>query len=68
MVTADSPGVQLTQPGVPATRLEQILVRPDLDDAALVDDDDLVGTLDRRQPMRDHDRRPPADELARARW
>ena len=30
-----------------------------LDDFALVEDDDFVGVDHRREPVRDHDRRPP---------
>ena len=34
----------------------------DLDDARLVEDDDLVGVADRREPVRDRDRRRPCRE------
>ena len=44
------------QARVRAVRREQLGVRPDLDDAPAVEHDDAVGVLDRRQPVRDHDR------------
>ena len=37
---------------------EQLVVRAVLDDPALVDHEDQVGVDDRRQPVRDHERRP----------
>src|SRR5207237_1286380 len=37
---------------------EELLVRPLLDEAAAVDDEDHVGGEDRREPVRDRDRRP----------
>ena len=39
------------------TSLEQLLVGTPLDDPAVVDDDDLVGVADGREPVGDRDRR-----------
>ena len=43
--------------GVEAAGGEQLGVRAALDDPAVVDDEDLVGVADGRQPVRDDDRR-----------
>ena len=51
---ADLHGVQLR---VHTVRAQQRLVRPALDDRAAVHHEDLVGVMDRRQPVRDHERR-----------
>ena len=42
---------------------EQVGVRALLDDASAVEHDDAVAVLDRRQPVRDDDRRAPAHQL-----
>src|SRR2546428_11479433 len=44
--------------GVAAAEVEQLLVRTALDEAAAVEDDDLVGVADGREAVRDRDRRP----------
>jgi len=41
-------------------------MRPLLDDPALVEDQDQVCVRDRRQPVRDHERRPTFHEVAQA--
>ena len=47
-------------------RGEQLLVGAELDDAAAVEHDDLVGVADRREPVRDRDRRPALREPSSA--
>ena len=47
-------------------RREQLGLRSVRDDAAVVEDDDLVGERDRREPVRDDDRRPAAHRLGEA--
>ena len=49
------PGREL---GEAASAGEELLVRPDLDDVSAVEDDDLVGIANGREPVRDGDRRP----------
>src|SRR5919201_1012659 len=49
---------------VDRARRDQLVVRPARGDAALVEDDDLVRERDRREPVRDDQRRPPAHRLA----
>ena len=44
--------------------LEQLVARPARGDPPVLEHDDLVGERDRRQPVRDDDRRPPAHDLA----
>ena len=48
---------------VHAALRDELLVRPHLDDAPLVEDDDAVGRADGRQAVRDDDRRAPAHDL-----
>src|SRR5262245_11771001 len=48
-------------------RPDQVLVHAACGDAAVLEDDDLVGERDRRQAMGDDDRRPAAHRLAQAR-
>ena len=45
-------------------RLEQLGVRAARGDPAVLEHDDLVGERDRREPVRDHERRPPGHHLA----
>ena len=54
------------QPRIDAAAREQLGVRALLDDAAVVEHDDAVGVLDRRQPVRDDDRRAAAASACRA--
>ena len=49
---------------VDRARLEQLVVRAARRDPAAVEHDDLVGERDRREPVRDDDRRPAAHRLA----
>src|SRR5712691_1169647 len=51
---------------VDVARLEQLVVRAAGGDRALVEHDDLVGERDRREAMRDDDRRPAAHHLAQS--
>src|SRR5579875_1220303 len=55
-------GVAADELGVAAAGREQLLVAPALDDPAVVEDDDLLRVADRREPVRDRDRRPPLRE------
>ena len=55
----DPPGVAGDERRVAAAAREQLVVRAELDDAAAVEHDDLVGVADGREPVRDRDRRPP---------
>ena len=48
---------------VVAAAPEQLVVRAALDDLAVVEHDDLVGVADRREAVRDRDRRAPVGEL-----
>ena len=50
------------QRGIHAAGAHEVSVRPTLDDAALVDDDNLVGGLRRGQAVRDRDRGAPTGE------
>ena len=40
----------------------QLVVRPLLDDAAVLEDDDQVGVADRREPVRDHEGRAAREQ------
>src|SRR5919204_1689010 len=51
---------------VDVARGEQLVVRPACDDAAAVENDDLVRQRDRRKPVRDDQRRPVPHRLAQA--
>src|SRR5664280_2834789 len=53
-------GVQL---GVQPAGGEELVMGPALDDPAALDDEDLIGGTDRRQPVRDHDRRTTLHRL-----
>src|SRR5690349_463808 len=55
--------LQLIQLPVNATRGEKLLVRAALAQMALVHDQDAIGALDSRKPMRDDDRRAAFDEM-----
>ena len=55
-------GVARSQRRVATTGEDQVLVRARLDDAAMVEHDDLVGVPHGREPVRDRDRRPPLGE------
>src|SRR5690606_15933792 len=55
--------LQLIQPPVQAPLLQQLLVRAHLPNLALVQHDDVVRVLDRRQPVRDDDAGAVFDEL-----
>ena len=46
---------------------DELRVRALLDDRALAQRDDQIGLLDRRQPMRDHERRAPLHQTRRER-
>src|SRR3954468_15308159 len=48
---------------VRAVQRRELGGRPALDDAAVLQHDDLVGVFDRRQAMRDHERRAVAHEF-----
>src|SRR5207237_9973706 len=50
-------GVARGERRVAAARQDQILVPPGLDDAAVIENDYLVGVADRREAVRDRDRR-----------
>jgi hypothetical protein len=58
--------LQPVQLGVETLLLQQAGVRPALDDPAVVEDENDVGVLDRRQPMRDHEGRAPGEQVAQA--
>src|SRR5688572_52508 len=49
-------GLEIEQVGVAALPRHELLVRAVLDDAAFVEDDDLIGVPHRREAMRDQDR------------
>ena len=51
---------------VDGARRDQLVVRPAGGDAAVVEDDDLVGERDRRETVRDDERRPAPHRLAQA--
>src|SRR5437867_3455596 len=55
--------LELVEPVVDAPLREEILVRADLHDASLVEHDDPVDVLDRRQTVGDDDRGPAGHEL-----
>ena len=48
---------------VAAAEVDELFVRAPFDDAAAIEHEDLVGVADRREAMRDRDRRAPAREL-----
>src|SRR5581483_9792390 len=52
---------------VDGARADELRVRPARGDAAVGEDDDLVGERDRRQAVRDDERRPAGHRLAQAR-
>ena len=47
---------------------QQVVVLALLDDAAVLGHDDAVGVADRRQPVRDDERRPSSNSVFSARW
>ena len=47
---------------VGAARLHQFVVRAALDDAAVLHQQDQIGAADRRQPVRDDERRAPGEQ------
>src|SRR5581483_7800453 len=51
---------------VAAVQPQQFGVRAALDDLARFEHQDLIRAADRRQPMRDDERRPPGSQLAEA--
>src|SRR5437762_374261 len=55
--------LQLVEPVIDAALSEQIAVRAHLNDAALVQHDDPVDVLDRRETVGDDDRGPTGHEL-----
>src|SRR5438876_2111759 len=55
--------LQLVEAIVDTARVEQLAVRALLDDAALVQHDDAIDVLDRRQAVGDDDRGPAAHQL-----
>src|SRR5258705_13252491 len=57
-VIASTPELQRVQPRIEPAVGDQILVRALLGDAARLDRDDAVGTLDGREAVRDHDAGP----------
>src|ERR1700724_3549177 len=50
------------EPPVAALRLEQLIVRPVLDHATVLEDEDPAGVADRREAVGDHDRGAAGDE------
>src|SRR5262245_16525971 len=48
--------------GVQAPAGHELLVRSLLDDLAVLEHDDQVGAADRREPVGDHERRPPREQ------
>src|SRR5258705_9017746 len=52
------------EPAINAVAGDQLVVPPDLGDAALVDDHDAVGVAHRRQAMCDHQHGAPLHEIA----
>src|SRR6185369_7522908 len=57
-----SPELLLVESRVEAVAGQQLLVSPSLDDAALLQDQDLIGTEDRAQAMGDDQAGPPHQE------
>src|SRR5215210_1013707 len=57
-------GPRPVQPGVGPARGQQLVVAATLDDAPAVQDDDLAGLADRRQPVGDDDRRATGEQAA----
>src|SRR5581483_702289 len=57
------PVLQLVETVVDAALREEIVVRPHLHDAALVEHDDAIDVLDRRQTVGDDDRGPADHQL-----
>src|SRR5437660_4119031 len=51
---------------VAATEVDELVVRPALDDAALVEDIDAIRRTDAREAVRDEEHRPTAEEVAHA--
>ena len=49
--------------GIDAVLRDERIVRTALADAVLIDDDDLIGVLHRREPVRDDERRPAHRQL-----
>src|SRR5436190_9541801 len=58
----DELGVARCERRVPASRQDQILVPTGLDNAAVIEHDDLIGAAHGREPVRDRDRRPALGE------
>src|SRR5436309_8426701 len=52
---------------VAATEVDELVVRPALDDAALVEDIDAIRRTDAREAVRDEEHRPTAEEVAHPR-
>ena len=55
--------LQLVEPGIETLCVQQLFVRPRLDELPVVEDDDVAGSLHRRESVRDHDRRPTRHQL-----
>src|SRR5690606_19994300 len=55
--------LHVVQPAEQPILLEQLLMRPALDDAPPVQDQDQIGPLNRGQPVRDQEHRPAREEL-----
>ena len=53
------PVLLVVQLPVPASLVEQLVVRAALDDLAVLEHQNLVGAADGRQPVRDDERRAP---------
>ena len=56
------PVLLVVQLAVPAFQLQQLFVGPPLDDLAVLEHENLIGALDGREPVRDHERRASAPE------
>src|SRR5260370_10928127 len=56
--------LQIVQPSVDASPAQQLLMLADFDDLALFEHHDLVGGAYSRKPMRDHERRTAAHQVA----
>src|ERR1041385_577961 len=56
----------LVELAVAAAEGDELVVRPALDDLAVLEDEDLIGALDRRQAVGDHERRSTTAQGAQA--
>lgn len=51
---------------VPTTECHEVVVPAAFDDLAVLENEDEVGPLDRRQTVCDHDRRPTTEQIVEA--